>query len=55
MRSCWSRLLIRGLSCAASDAASLFSGQAYLPLFSALDGIMDKFLSNDLVRYVIDF
>lgn len=53
MRSYWSRLLIRGLSCAASEAASLFSGQAYLPLFSALDGVMDKFVSNDLVRYAI--
>ena len=53
MRSYWSRLLIRDLSCAASEAASLFSGQAYLPLFSALDGVMDKFVSNDLVRYAI--
>lgn len=40
------------LSCAASEAASLFSGQVYLPLFSALDGVMDKFVSNDLARYV---
>ncbi|KAH9936256.1 uncharacterized protein B0H18DRAFT_1113675 [Fomitopsis serialis] len=32
------------------EAASLFSGQAYLPLFSALDDVLEKFVSNDLVR-----
>ncbi|KZT73836.1 hypothetical protein DAEQUDRAFT_808018 [Daedalea quercina L-15889] len=32
------------------EATTLFSGQVYLPLFSALRVVLEKFVSNDLVR-----
>ncbi|KAH9841511.1 uncharacterized protein C8Q71DRAFT_333494 [Rhodofomes roseus] len=43
------RMIVRGGE-SSPEAASLFSGQAYLPLSSALDSVLEKFIANDLVR-----